>query len=1115
MLQAYKPEFYWFEVLECARRLMLASVIGIVNPGTAASAILGILVCFMFCHVFEKRPFKENDDNELSVVLAWSLTLFFLSAICIKADLAEDSGEEQRLFGIALTVILATGPALIVLQTAKAVLEHFVSKTKKNRTDDMDESEHEEKVNTLKTRRRQAPIGLYKTMNKTRGSISVYQNDEDDDHDLEGGFSNARLPPKRLVESRSGEVSLEDLPESVAKMWDIELNKDPKKAQRLQDMRANMSKGGDRRPSTQFKRKDAGTKPKRRKSAVKKAQEAEQKMRSRAGDSTEIGFDALIGANSFDFADATPIVRRQSFTEAGLDQISLPNMEKVSLRQRLSVRNSASRNKTTEPDDCTGDFETSLALHTVSSPRRAVDDPDFEDSMTRTDGVVLKGNSRDPDGTESAEQLKSFATNSDMRIVLGMKKKSLWERISVPKETFKDNVSDAELANDFSLTSGQETKIEGDALSWEATAPLPGTTQTLRNRGATLDSSESIPGFISHNDNDDDEDPVYESGTVPDFLASIKFGVFWRDFEKRGYKTFSAFVDSSRISDDDLKSMGMGKAKTQLLRRLLKNGAAQSYLKAIVVILGASFTDAEVKVKFQAVLQLHAADGLNPSLFEELMNALLSEKAYEFDLPSSNDLLWAFEVVDVDRSGFLDEDEVAVIYKVARSGQLKGKSIADQKENFKELLVAMGLPMRPEPVTSISLVSSEEDQLQGAQKQDLHDFLVKYKLDKYETALVTQGLSTMSSLDDKALATDEALKACGMSALEMRKLRIFIAKFKLDNPAAFVVASIGMAFGDKDEDLPSKSLSVGGSVTLNESNGELPEGTKGKVVQLHHNDGDAECIFETFIGPMRVTCKMTLLTRVEQPGLAFERQFREKFAETLKTKGLDGLTLEAFKELAKDLLQNYEGVADVDLPQDKELDVAFSVAVPSKSNLLNEDKFLALMQVIAQYDTSNIKKLSVFSKKKVHFKKFYETILAANALRAQQGAARKLVKWRRRGSTRKANNELDEMRSYLEQCKLESVVETLTAHGIKNLAALHDPEQASDEALMACLNKLEFRRLRLFMARNSAVPASPTPEAHASSSPGGSKSPALSPSPKPRRSVAAGLFGVVPQGSEL
>ena len=1066
---------------------MLASVIGIVNPGTAASAILGILVCFAFCHVFEKRPFKENDDNELSVVLAWSLTLFFLSAICIKADLTNDSGDEQELFGIALTVILATGPALIVLQTAKAILEHFVSKMNKKRKDEMDESEHDEKVNTLRTRRRQAPIGLYKTMNKNRGSITVHQDgDQDDDYDLEGGVSNARLPPKRIVETRNGEVSLEDLPASVAKMWDDELNKDPKKAKRLQDMRANMNNGRDRRPSTQFKRKDVGAKPKRRKSAAKKVQGAVRQARSPVDDATEIGdFQAQLDGASFDFAGTTPVARRQSFTEADLDQALLPSAEKVSLRQRLSVRKSASKTNDAEENDLIGDFEASLALHTASSPKHTLDEVAFEDSMNRRDGVVLKGSSHDTDG------------NLDTSIVLGMKKKSLWERISVPKGTFKDSMSDAEVANDLSMTtSGQETKMESEALSCEVTAPLPVATQ------------------VGSDAPDDEEDSVCESGTVADFLASVKFGAFWRDFEKRGYRTFSDFVDSSRISDADLKDMGMGKAKTQLFRRILKNGAAQSYLKTIVVTIGSSFTDAEVKDKFHSVLQLHAVDALNPKLFQELMKALLSEKEYEFDMPSDKDMVWAFEVVDVDQSGFIDEDEVAIIYRVTRAGQLNGKSISNQKENFKELLVAMGLPKRPEP-TRKSLALVEEKQVRCAERQDLHDFLVAYKLEGFELALVAQGLSNVVSLDDKALATDEALAACGLSALEMRKLRIFIAKFKMGRPAAFVVHKSKVAAGDDSDELPARSLSIGDTVTLNEVHADLPEGTKGKVVQLHHSNGDAECIFDTVIGPMNVTCKITQLTRVEQPTLTFEKQYRVKYAATLNAKGLDGLTNEAFRELAKDLLMNYEGVADLDLPQDKELDAVFSVAVPNKGRLLDMNKFLALMQVIAQYDTSNIHKVSVFSNKKVQFKKMYEASLTAHILRAHQGAASKLVKWRRRSITLKANNELEDMRSYLERCKLETVVGSLAAHGINSMAALLDPEQSSDEALLACMSKLELRRLRVFMANNAAVPASPTAETSPASSCRGSESLSETPPAKPRRSATATLFKAVPRGSDM
>jgi hypothetical protein len=129
---------------------------------------LGFLVCFLFCHVFGTHPFKEKDDNELSVVLAWSLTLFFLSAICIKADLAEDSGEEQALFGIALTVILATGPILILAQTAKAILEHLMSRSTSNNADEIN---HREEGDKLEDRQGQTSITLLKTTNKPSGSV--------------------------------------------------------------------------------------------------------------------------------------------------------------------------------------------------------------------------------------------------------------------------------------------------------------------------------------------------------------------------------------------------------------------------------------------------------------------------------------------------------------------------------------------------------------------------------------------------------------------------------------------------------------------------------------------------------------------------------------------------------------------------------------------------------------------------------------------------------------------------------------------------------------------------------------------------------------------------------
>ena len=44
LVQSYLPEYYYFEVLECGRRLALASAIGVIPSSTVASPTAGLLV---------------------------------------------------------------------------------------------------------------------------------------------------------------------------------------------------------------------------------------------------------------------------------------------------------------------------------------------------------------------------------------------------------------------------------------------------------------------------------------------------------------------------------------------------------------------------------------------------------------------------------------------------------------------------------------------------------------------------------------------------------------------------------------------------------------------------------------------------------------------------------------------------------------------------------------------------------------------------------------------------------------------------------------------------------------------------------------------------------------
>jgi len=66
-------------VLECARRLLLASIVGIVSPEASAAPVLGILLSLGFAWAFtEMKPFKKAEDCALGVRHTISTGLFTL-----------------------------------------------------------------------------------------------------------------------------------------------------------------------------------------------------------------------------------------------------------------------------------------------------------------------------------------------------------------------------------------------------------------------------------------------------------------------------------------------------------------------------------------------------------------------------------------------------------------------------------------------------------------------------------------------------------------------------------------------------------------------------------------------------------------------------------------------------------------------------------------------------------------------------------------------------------------------------------------------------------------------------------------------------------------------------
>jgi len=123
---AYKPEYYLYEVVECVRRLSLASVIGMLPAETASSPTTGFIICIFFNFVLTTlQPFLRSDDNSLGIVLSYSLSFFFLAAILIKVDATKDDKDEQRTLDVLLVILLFWGPLSIITGVLEGFRNHL------------------------------------------------------------------------------------------------------------------------------------------------------------------------------------------------------------------------------------------------------------------------------------------------------------------------------------------------------------------------------------------------------------------------------------------------------------------------------------------------------------------------------------------------------------------------------------------------------------------------------------------------------------------------------------------------------------------------------------------------------------------------------------------------------------------------------------------------------------------------------------------------------------------------------------------------------------------------------------------------------------------------------
>ena len=121
------PRFYWFEVLELARRLFATSFVKILTYRPALRLLLSLLSALAFLKAqIKAEPFVEAADNVLAETLLWIIILNYLALLCVVCSIVSSDAVLSAVLTCLLLLVFGVTVVLVfrdVDRERKAVSE--------------------------------------------------------------------------------------------------------------------------------------------------------------------------------------------------------------------------------------------------------------------------------------------------------------------------------------------------------------------------------------------------------------------------------------------------------------------------------------------------------------------------------------------------------------------------------------------------------------------------------------------------------------------------------------------------------------------------------------------------------------------------------------------------------------------------------------------------------------------------------------------------------------------------------------------------------------------------------------------------------------------------------
>jgi hypothetical protein len=137
---AYKSKRYYWEVVECARRLLLTGFVVFIFPNSSAQAAVACLfAAFSLAIVLQFKPHADASDAGVYITGSTIIFLSMFLSLMVKVDISEDDAESQHVFSILL-IILNVGMIIATIAQVAFVGKRSCISTSDMRNNDSNKS---------------------------------------------------------------------------------------------------------------------------------------------------------------------------------------------------------------------------------------------------------------------------------------------------------------------------------------------------------------------------------------------------------------------------------------------------------------------------------------------------------------------------------------------------------------------------------------------------------------------------------------------------------------------------------------------------------------------------------------------------------------------------------------------------------------------------------------------------------------------------------------------------------------------------------------------------------------------------------------------------------------